>query len=563
MKKSCLFQRLLRICSAFLIVLMLFNMTPQKVNAASYPMMLHMWQTSAKPSFVKQEGTITLKFSLLCGTYNYEKYHVNIYRGTSTYSSVCVGSTSGYIGNSIFTDLSITWDVSDDETGVYTVEYYTTVSSAGYSFYTSSDGKSTTTVYLVDDYEENACIYRDEAYYRILSNDPPSVCLEQQFDYEETSVVVPSSIDLDGTSYTVTDIDTYAFIFHSDLNRLEIPACVTSIESDIIESNDDPASNITIVGMKGSEAEYFANNRGYTFESKVCTHDEADLTYEPATFSKNGSRSEVCVVCGETISEKTTYKIESVTLSATKLTYNGKNQKPEVIVTNSKGKAISSKYYTVTYPKATKNVGEYTVTVKFKKYYSGSKKLTFSIVPAAPTIEKVKSKSSTITTTWEAASGITGYRIYLYYDGEKISSKTLNAKTTSYQFDDLTSGENYEIRLVAYKKVDDTNYTSKSTKYKTATATGTPKISKITAGSGKAKVTWKDVKGEDGYYIYYSTKKDGTYKYRKAAADATELSVSGLQSGKTYYFKIRSYKETDNGRVYSSYSEVKKGGVIK
>ena len=34
------------------------------------------------------------------------------------------------------------------------------------------------------------------------------------------------------------------------------------------------------------------------------------------------------------------------------------------------------------------------------------------------------------------------------------------------------------------------------------------------------------------------------------------IGIRFKESGKTYYFKVRSYKNTDSGKVYSSYSAV-------
>ena len=70
---------------------------------------------------------------------------------------------------------------------------------------------------------------------------------------------------------------------------------------------------------------------------------------------------------------------KSVSLSATSYTYDGKVKKPKVVAKDSKGKAIATKYYTVKYPSGRKNVGTYTVSVKFKGKFKGTKKLSFKI----------------------------------------------------------------------------------------------------------------------------------------------------------------------------------------
>lgn len=53
-----------------------------------------------------------------------------------------------------------------------------------------------------------------------------------------------------------------------------------------------------------------------------------------------------------------------------------------------------------------------------------------------------------------------------------------------------------------------------------------------------------------------ATSKTGTYK---KLISTTKLSYtkSSLVAGKTYYFKVRTYKTVDGKKVYSAYSPVK------
>ena len=109
---------------------------------------------------------------------------------------------------------------------------------------------------------------------------------------------------------------------------------------------------------------------GHTYEKKTTK----------ATLTKDGIIKNVCKTCGYTASKTTTiYKASSVKLSKTSYTYNGKVQKPSVVVKDSKGNTISSSHYTVTYPSGMKNAGTYKVTVKFKGNYSGTKTLSYTI----------------------------------------------------------------------------------------------------------------------------------------------------------------------------------------
>ncbi len=83
----------------------------------------------------------------------------------------------------------------------------------------------------------------------------------------------------------------------------------------------------------------------------------------------------------------------TASLSRTSYTYNGKVQKPELSVKDSRGNAISD--YQAVWPKNSKNAGVYTVKVTVGTGKNAvSKSLTYTIKKAAQTITKVKTSAS-------------------------------------------------------------------------------------------------------------------------------------------------------------------------
>ena len=76
----------------------------------------------------------------------------------------------------------------------------------------------------------------------------------------------------------------------------------------------------------------------------------------------------------------------------------------------------------------------------------------------------------------------------------------------------------------------------------------------------KILVRWKTVDGASGYEIQYATSK----KFKKpktvkaGSASASSIKTGKVKKKKTYYVRVRAYKDVDGVRVYSSWSKTKK-----
>ena len=190
--------------------------------------------------------------------------------------------------------------------------------------------------------------------------------------------------------------------------------------------------------------------------------------------SSDGYEQQVCSVCGEKGSKRTIAQLKSVTLSATAYTYDGKAKKPTVTVKDRQGNKIAASNYSVTYASGRKAVGSYTVTIKFKGDYSGSKKLTFKINPKGTSVSKVTSpKKAQLKVTWgKQTTQTTGYEIQVATDSKftkNVKKATVSKnKTTSKTISKLKSGKKYYVRIRTYKTVGKTKYYSGWKKYSKA-----------------------------------------------------------------------------------------------
>ena len=278
-----------------------------------------------------------------------------------------------------------------------------------------------------------------------------------------------------------------------------------------------------------------------------------------ATTSKDGKAVTACTVCGYVYKATTYYRASSIKLSATTYTYNGKVQKPTVTVKNSKGTTLKNGTdYMVSYSSGCTNTGKYAVKVTFKGNYTGSKTLYFTILPGKTSSLNASQTTTSIKATWKAVAGASGYIVTLYNSSGKVV-KTVDTTKTTYTFSKLSAGTVYKVKVTAYKTIDSKKTNSKSyALLTTATKPGTPTL-KVTAGAGKATLSWNKQPGATGYVVYMATSKNGKYTKIATVKGNTKVSFTktSLTKGKTYYFKVAAYETVDGKTIYGANSSVR------
>jgi len=91
----------------------------------------------------------------------------------------------------------------------------------------------------------------------------------------------------------------------------------------------------------------------------------------------------------------------------------------------------------------------------------------------------------------------------------------------------------------------------------------TPKkvvIDSIKYVNKKVSIRWEKAERADGYIIYRSTSKDGTYKKIATITEASAIEYTdkkSLKKGQTYYYKIVSYNKSNGVTAYASASKIK------
>ena len=178
-----------------------------------------------------------------------------------------------------------------------------------------------------------------------------------------------------------------------------------------------------------------------------------------ATTKADGKIVKSCKHCGQATTTVIAHP-KIVALKQTSYTYNKKNRKPSVTIEDTEGNKLKSGTdYTVSYPKKCKNVGRYTVTVKFKGNYKGTVKKSYQILPKGTSLSEVTAKKKGLTAKWKKQKTQTaGYELQ-YSTNKKFKQKQTKkavikkTKTTTYKAKKLKANKKYYIRVRTYQNV--------------------------------------------------------------------------------------------------------------
>ena len=154
-----------------------------------------------------------------------------------------------------------------------------------------------------------------------------------------------------------------------------------------------------------------------------------------------------------------------IKLSATKLTYNKKVQRPKVRVTY-KGKVLKEKKnYIVKYSKGCKKVGTYTVQIIGKGTYTGTAKKQFVILPPKAQIMNIYTKTAAATVVVKRQTSQTsGYQLRYATNSKLKNAKTITVKgnkNSTIFLNGLHAGTTYYLQTRTYMTVKGKKYYSK------------------------------------------------------------------------------------------------------
>ena len=215
-------------------------------------------------------------------------------------------------------------------------------------------------------------------------------------------------------------------------------------------------------------------------------------------------------------------------------------------------------------------VRAYKTNAAEEKVYSEFSDVNY--MPAAVVITNVYSNATfRLRLLWQEVSGAHGYQIWRKADdgswkiiktlGDKGNELTDNqGATTAYSNTGLEAGQTYTYKMRAFMITEDGKkvFGAYSDEFSRAVKPETPAVTGTSSKAGRAVLEWDEISGAAGYQVWMATSADGEYSITKSITDGetTAYTKYELESGKTYYFKVRAYSEADGRKSFSDYSEV-------
>ena len=256
-------------------------------------------------------------------------------------------------------------------------------------------------------------------------------------------------------------------------------------------------------------------------------------------------------------------RIVGVGTNNIKLKWNKVSSTGYIVYMNNKKVATIKNNKTITYNK-TKLKANKSYSFKVRAYKkSGGKTVygKYSNVASAKTAPS-KSKITISNKDFESLNikvnsvkGAIKYKLQRSTDKKTYETIIILEDNLKYIDSSLKTGKTYYYRVKACNINDDCSGWSSISSKKVLPSS--PIFNIESTVTNKINITINNVDNIDGYEVYRSLYKNGTYSKIKTIKDDNLSFNNSTKKGYTYYYKVRSYMIINNKKVYSPYSKIK------
>ena len=311
-------------------------------------------------------------------------------------------------------------------------------------------------------------------------------------------------------------------------------------------------------------------NSGYTF-SGLSQGKEYAVKVEAYTNSGRSSQSTITITAG--IKDVENIQISKTSTGAVYVSWESDDCDGYKIqwatdssFTKNTGSAQINSGKTTSYTFAEKYVNDYYFRIMAYKSVNGvtvysnySEPIKLSNAVAPPTGYNVYARGNggkSLYLEWKASSNADGYKVYIVSGStECFKGDVQNSKFT---FTDLTPSWEYTVKVVAYN-----DYGTASSTTTVGAAPAAPTGLEAEMSGSTIKATW-DVASCHGYYIQWAT--DESFKNVAGGeyvngSGSTSYTIKNISSSKTYYVRVRTWKNYQGSKLYSDFSAPVKSGA--
>ncbi len=174
-----------------------------------------------------------------------------------------------------------------------------------------------------------------------------------------------------------------------------------------------------------------------------------------------------------------------------------------------------------------------------------------------PTLTASAAGYDSIKLSWGSIDGAVKYEVWR--TASKNEKYTLIETLTGTEYTDSSVAFNskyyYKVRARGAKGEKSLNSYAASAKASLSRVNG---FKGENTASNKIKLSWDKVNGANGYTIYRASSINGEYKAVVRVTKGTTLTWtnSSLTHGRTYYYKVRAYRNVNGQRIYGDYCDI-------
>lgn len=309
---------------------------------------------------------------------------------------------------------------------------------------------------------------------------------------------------------------------------------------------------------------------GIMWESKGSIPEKVTYEYDVSNTHKLvGKTMPVTIQLGtvapdNVISQQKLISSCSAIVSPSSTVYNGKEQKPGVMVKDGNKILKLGTDYTISYHN-NKNAGTASMTIAGKGNYTGSVRKNFTIKKASQKISYTKN--------YQKAYGSKAFSIKVkrISGNGKLQYSSSNKKVVTVNGKGKVTIKGTGIATITVKAAATSNYNASNVKVTVKVNPKKQVLKSVKSLKGrKLSVSWKKDTKATGYQVQYSTSKNfkkGIKSITVKKQKTTSVTIKKLKAGKKYYVRVRSFKTAKlNGKkktLYGTWSKPKRSGSIK